>query len=195
MPLLHWKHPSAPCQLRRKFKGFDLASKGSRAPHTPPGHLDHRVCYSNSHDGDLVIKSCPTLPTPWTTSQPGPSVHWLSQARILAWVAISFSMGSSWPRDRTHVPCIGRWILYHWATSEAPIPPYSTLNAIAITVCVLLLHFDQKPVWTGRPGSNVTSFQNTCFWPTRWKEACMLLTDTSLAFVGLATVLKPLHNW
>ena len=29
-------------------------------------------------------------------------------------------MGSSWTRDRTHVSCIGRWILYHWATREAP---------------------------------------------------------------------------
>ena len=32
---------------------------------------------------------------------------------------ISFSRGSSWPRDQTHVSCIGRQILYHWATREA----------------------------------------------------------------------------
>ena len=194
MPLLHWKHPSAPCQLQKKFKGFDLASKGSRALHTSPGQLDHRMSYQDPHDGGLVIKSYPTLPAPWTRSQPGPSVHWISQARILAWVAISFSMGSSWPRNRTHVSCTGRWILYHWATSEAPIPPYSTLNAIATTVCVLLLHFEQKPVWTGRPGSNVTSFKNTCFGPTRGKEACMLSTDTSLAFIALASF-KYLFSW
>ena len=39
------------------------------------------------------------------------------------WVVISFSRGSSWPRDWTHiscVSCIGRWILNHWATREAP---------------------------------------------------------------------------
>ena len=47
------------------------------------------------------------------------SAHWISQARILDWVAISFSRGSSWSRDRTHVSCIGRWIFYHWATREA----------------------------------------------------------------------------
>ena len=38
--------------------------------------------------------------------------------RILEWVAISSSRGSSWPRDQTHVSCvscIGRWIIYHWA--------------------------------------------------------------------------------
>ena len=38
-------------------------------------------------------------------------------------VAISFSRGSSWPRDQTSisVSCIGRWILYHWATWEAHV--------------------------------------------------------------------------
>ena len=51
---------------------------------------------------------------------PGSSVHGILQARILEWVAISSSMGSSRPRDRTHVFCIGRQILYHWATREAP---------------------------------------------------------------------------
>ena len=51
-------------------------------------------------------------------SPPGFSVHGISQARILEWVAISFSMESSQPRDWTRVSCIGRRILYHWATRE-----------------------------------------------------------------------------
>ena len=54
----------------------------------------------------------------WTV---GSSVHGASQARILEWVAISFSRGFSWPRDQTRVSCIGRWILYHWATRAAPV--------------------------------------------------------------------------
>ena len=45
---------------------------------------------------------------------PGSSVHGILQARILEWVAISFSRGSSWPRDWTQLFCIGRWVLYHW---------------------------------------------------------------------------------
>ena len=49
-------------------------------------------------------------------SPPGFSVLGISQARILEWVAISFSRESSWPRDRTWVSCIGRWILYHGDT-------------------------------------------------------------------------------
>ena len=60
---------------------------------------------------------------PMDCSPPGSSVHGISQARILEWVAISFTKGSSWPRDQTHiscVSCIGRQILYHWVTWEAP---------------------------------------------------------------------------
>ena len=53
-------------------------------------------------------------------SPPGSSVHGISQARILEWVAISFSRGASRPRHWTHVFCIGRRILYRWATREAP---------------------------------------------------------------------------
>ena len=41
------------------------------------------------------------------------------QARISGWVVISFSRGPFWPRDRTHISCIDRQILYHGANWEA----------------------------------------------------------------------------
>ena len=41
-------------------------------------------------------------------SLPGSSVHGISQARKLEWVALSLSRGSSQPRDQTHVSCVGR---------------------------------------------------------------------------------------
>ena len=47
------------------------------------------------------------------------SVHGVSQARILEWVVIPFSRQSSQSKDRTWGSCIGRQILYHWATREA----------------------------------------------------------------------------
>ena len=47
----------------------------------------------------LVAKSCPTLRDPMDCSPPGSSVHGISQARILEWVAIPFSRGSPRPRD------------------------------------------------------------------------------------------------
>ena len=56
---------------------------------------------------------------PKDCSPPGSSVHGFSQARILEWVAISFSRGYSPPRDWTWISCISRQILYHWATREA----------------------------------------------------------------------------
>jgi len=59
--------------------------------------------------------------TPWTVDLQA-SVHGIFQARILEWMAISSSRGSSQPRDQTHiscVSCIGRQILYHCITWEA----------------------------------------------------------------------------
>ena len=50
--------------------------------------------------------------TPWTTTHQAPSVHGIILARILEWVAIFSSRGSSQPRDQTSISCIGRQILY-----------------------------------------------------------------------------------
>ena len=47
----------------------------------------------------FVAQSCPTLCSPMDCSLPGSSVHGIHQVRILEWVAISFSRGSSQPRD------------------------------------------------------------------------------------------------
>ena len=55
----------------------------------------------------LVTKSCPTLLQLLDCSPPGSSVHGISKARILEWVAISFSRGSFRPGDQTHIFCIG----------------------------------------------------------------------------------------
>ena len=51
---------------------------------------------------------------------PGPSVHGISPARILELVAISFSSGSSRPRDQTCISCIAGGFFTHWATWEVP---------------------------------------------------------------------------
>ena len=64
-------------------------------------------------------QSCPTLCDPMDCSPPGSSVHGILQARILEWVAISFSRASSWTGDWTCISCIGRRILYCWETWEA----------------------------------------------------------------------------
>ena len=58
---------------------------------------------------------------PMDSRPPGSSVHEISQARILEWVTMSLSRGSSPPRDQTCVSCVsyvGRWILYNWTMWE-----------------------------------------------------------------------------
>ena len=62
-----------------------------------------------------VAQSCPTL---WDCMDCS-SVHEIFQARILEWVAISFSRGSFRPRDRTWVTCIAGRVFTIWATREA----------------------------------------------------------------------------
>ena len=61
------------------------------------------------------LKSCPTLCDPMDCSLTGSSVHGILQARILGWTAVSYSSGSSQPRDRaciSYISCIGTWVLY-----------------------------------------------------------------------------------
>ena len=83
----------------------------------------------------LVAKSCRTLRDPTDCSLPGSSVHGISQTEILEWAAISFSRGSSHPRNQTWISCTGRWILYHWATREAFHWHFPSINHLHIKTC------------------------------------------------------------
>ena len=64
--------------------------------------------------------------TPWTVAHQVFLSMRFPHARILAWVAISFSRESSWPRDGTGISCIARQILYHWSTREAASRPFKS---------------------------------------------------------------------
>ena len=79
------------------------------------------VCVCVHARAHVHAQSCPILCDSLDCSLTGSSVHGIFQARILNWVAISYSRGSSWSRDRIHVPCIGRRILYHHASWENPL--------------------------------------------------------------------------
>ena len=82
------------------------------------------------------FQSCPTLCDPMDCSPPGSSVHGILQARILEWVAISSSRGSSQPRDQIRL--LGllhcRWILYHWASGEALIMILSCFYYLSLSL-------------------------------------------------------------
>ena len=106
-------------------------------------------CLSNlgcTH-GCLVAQACPSLCDPVDCNPPGSSVHGILQARTLEWVTMPSSRGeSSWRSDWTWASCIGRTVLYHWATWEAPLDNWgSTLLARQQTawgqVNCFFLHF------------------------------------------------------
>ena len=67
-----------------------------------------------------VTQSCPTLCDPTDCCLPGSSVHGILQERILEWVPIPLSRGSSWPRNWTWVSCTVSGFFTVWATREAP---------------------------------------------------------------------------
>ena len=75
--------------------------------------------HTHTHTHREVAQSCPTLCDPMDCSPPGSLVHGIFQAWILEWVAVSFSRGSSWPRDRTQVSRIVGRRFTVWATREA----------------------------------------------------------------------------
>ena len=71
-----------------------------------------------------VTQSCLTLCDFMDYGPPDSSVHGIFQARILEWVAICYSRGSSWPRGQTRISCVSctdKWILYHSATWETHV--------------------------------------------------------------------------
>ena len=67
-----------------------------------------------------LLQLCPTLCNPMDCSLPGSSVHGILQARILDWVAMASSKGSSNPRIKSLSPMWqADFFFYHWATREA----------------------------------------------------------------------------
>ena len=81
----------------------------------------------------LVAQSCPTLYHTMHCSPPGSSVQGILQARILEWVAIPFSRGSSQARDWTWVHCIAHWFFTIWANGE----PGTVLTILHMNVTLL----------------------------------------------------------
>ena len=68
-------------------------------------------------------------------SPPGSSVHRILQAKILEWVAISSSRGSSWPRDWTWVSCIAGRFFTVWATRETPVTfPFTSIYSLPYSI-------------------------------------------------------------
>ena len=111
----------------------------------------------------LVPQSCPTLFDPTECSLPGSSVHGIPKARILEWVAIPFSRGSSPPRDPTLVSCFVCRVFTIRATREDPEDPSVQFSCSVMSDSLWphgLQHARLPPSWSssgswrwmGRPG-------------------------------------------
>ena len=90
-----------------------------------------------------VAQSCQTLCDPMDCSLPGSSVHGIFQARVLEWIAISFSRGSSWLRDWTQVSRIAGRRFTGWATKESE----SGISSKCSLKFILLRKFNSSMPW------------------------------------------------
>ena len=102
---------------------------------------------------------------PMDCSPPGSSIHGIFQARILEWVAIYFSRGSSRPRDETRVSHIAGRHFNVWATREALMCNFYPAWVLSHFACVRLLvtpwtfacqaplsmGFSRQEYWRGLP--------------------------------------------
>ena len=84
-----------------------------------------------------LLQSCPALCNRMGRSLPGSSVHSIFQARILEWVVMPSSRGSSLLRDQTsfaYISCIGSWVLYHQCQpgSHRLLDSYSVLRMLLL---------------------------------------------------------------
>ena len=136
------------------------------------------------HFNLCCAQSCLTLCNPMDCSPPGFFVHGIFQARILEWVAISYSGGSFQPRDRTHI-CLLH--LMHWQVGSLPLAPpllTSKYTSPAHTWCLLFLlhiscslhtsahvpshHFGPTVSWVNCSAAVVLHF--LCKWQTQEKS-------------------------
>ena len=116
-----WIEPVSPLSLfciAGEFLTAEPPGKPLSFPDFSKTQTESRMVTVNYCWSDIT-QSCPTLCNPVDCSLPGSSDHGIFQARVLEWVAISFSRGSSQPRDRTQVFCIASRLFTVWATLEA----------------------------------------------------------------------------
>ena len=122
-------------------------------------HWTLRCCYC------LVAELCRHLVTPWT----GSSAHRISQARILKWIVVTFSRGSSWHKDQTLVSCLaGRFF-----TIE---PPWSIVLMLNILNLIIVLWLHKRiPLFFGEFHSRIKGTWILKITFNCYRKKCVLL--------------------
>ena len=126
-----------------------------------------RTCRQNNHEAGRhcsvlcsVIQSCPTPCDPMDCSPPGSLVPEISQARILEWIATSFSRGSSQSRDPTQVSCvscISSRILHHCVHLGSPEQFYYRFFFFFFLLKIEFVHIFLNGCWGA---SNIQGIQS-----------------------------------
>ena len=187
---LYWNHWALwPPACGKKEEEATLTF-GDKTPKSPNGDFHFALCPFVCCCYCIVVKLCPILCDPMGCSPSGSSVHGISQARILEWVAMPSSRRSSWPRDRTHVSCTGRWVLYHWATWNlarfvCPFLLGHLLHSSVGPTCQVLSGPLGMPTWQGIEASGYQPVRVWCLkahwqplldlemsWLTVWLQPC-----------------------
>ena len=132
-------------------------------------------------------------------SLPGSSVHGILQAKILEWVAISFSRGSSRPTNQTQVSCIAGRLFTDWAMGEAPSKAFIA-TAKSLQSCLTLC----DPIDGSPPGSPVPGIlqARTLEWVAisfsnawKWKMKVKSLSRIQLLATPWTAAYRLLHPW
>ena len=139
------------------------------------------------------LQSCPILWDPMDCSLPDSSVHDIFQVRILEWVAMPSSQGSSQPRYRTciYVSWIGRSVPYHWCHLGSPhiIHTAYQLGVLSTndTECVHSCH-----VTVGFPKKHSLQWLHEIF---EWRQGLTLLPSNFSAPLLPWYKRQPCHWW
>lgn len=91
----------------------------------------------------LVLQSCRTLCKLTDCSLPGSSAYGMLQARIMEWVVIPFSKGSSRPRSQIQIFCNAGGVFIIWAITEAQVYAYTQayMYVVSVSKCFRILYF------------------------------------------------------
>ena len=126
-----------------------------------------------------LLQFCPTLCDLLDCSLPGSVVHRIFQARILEWVAISFSRGSSHPRDWTCISCLLDWQSGRFFTTSTTwaSPSFPYIPLINIRTNTERMQHEVRTesgavvgIWCRFPKLMSIGWENE--WTNQWMNAC-----------------------
>ena len=142
-----------------------------------------------------------TLWDPMDCSPPGSSVHGISQASILEWVAISSFRWSAWLRNWTHASCSGRQILHHWANNGSLIfrgqSHHCFVNRrLNIRLNTLFLNGIQRfQCWPSDSEAISWNTRLNAYATFGEKESPLLYIDEPICRAGIETQMYRMDSW